>query len=169
MPNLTEALASQLADNIQATRKGRGLSQDELAASAGFSRTHLAALEQNRRLNPRLSSLVRLAAALNSDVVELIRQKSETRQEEPEAKTAEALLKEQLGQQTERADPFTRLRTNLRRLRIEHELSQDTLSQTAGVFRTYVGKIERGLANPTIGDLESLARVLDVAVSELLE
>ena len=56
---------------------------------------------------------------------------------------------------------------NLRRIRVERDLSQDRLALDANVDRTYVGRIERGLENPTVGILDRLAKVLSIHVSEL--
>lgn len=38
----------------------------------------------------------------------------------------------------------------------------------AGVDRSYVGRIERGIENPTVETLEKLAAALEVPVAELL-
>jgi transcriptional regulator with XRE-family HTH domain len=56
---------------------------------------------------------------------------------------------------------------NLRRIRVARDLSQEALGADAGVDRAYVGRLERGLENPTIGLLERLARVMSVPMSEL--
>jgi transcriptional regulator with XRE-family HTH domain len=56
---------------------------------------------------------------------------------------------------------------NLRRLRIAKELSQEGLAADAGVDRTYVSRLERGLENPTVGILDKLADVLSVPIAEL--
>jgi transcriptional regulator with XRE-family HTH domain len=57
---------------------------------------------------------------------------------------------------------------NLRRLRVKHALSQEALAVDAGVDRSYVGRIERGVENPTVETLDRLASALEVAVAELL-
>lgn len=56
---------------------------------------------------------------------------------------------------------------NLRRLRVERELSQDGLALEADVDRSYVGRLERGLENPTVGVLDRLASALQVRLIEL--
>ena len=43
---------------------------------------------------------------------------------------------------------------NLRRLRVEQNLSQEALAADAGIDRTYVSRLERGLENPTVALLE---------------
>jgi transcriptional regulator with XRE-family HTH domain len=55
---------------------------------------------------------------------------------------------------------------NLRRLRVQKEISQENLAVDAGVDRTYVSRLERGLENPTVGVLERLAKALDAEIIE---
>lgn len=57
---------------------------------------------------------------------------------------------------------------NLRRLRVRRGLSQEALAVDAGVDRSYVGRIERGVENPTVETLDRLAAALEVAVGEML-
>ena len=49
---------------------------------------------------------------------------------------------------------------NIRRLRVARALSQEDLAVDAGIDRTYVSRLERGLENPTVAVLEKLARAL---------
>lgn len=56
---------------------------------------------------------------------------------------------------------------NLRLLRVERELSQERLALEAKIDRAYVGRVERGMENVTIGTIEALARALDVPVATL--
>jgi transcriptional regulator with XRE-family HTH domain len=55
---------------------------------------------------------------------------------------------------------------NLRRLRVVRGLSQEILAADAGIDRTYVSRLERGLENPTVGMLEQLADALDATIVE---
>ena len=57
---------------------------------------------------------------------------------------------------------------NVRKLRVKHAISQEALAVDAGVDRSYVGRIERGVENPTVETLERLAVALDAPVAELL-
>lgn len=57
---------------------------------------------------------------------------------------------------------------NVRKLRVKRGLSQEALAVDAGVDRSYVGRIERGVENPTVETLERLAAVVDVPVADLL-
>ena len=43
---------------------------------------------------------------------------------------------------------------NVRKLRVRYGLSQEALAVDAGVDRSYVGRIERGIENPTAETLE---------------
>jgi transcriptional regulator with XRE-family HTH domain len=57
---------------------------------------------------------------------------------------------------------------NVRRLRTDQGLSQETLAERSSLHRTYVGGIERGERNPTIRNLGAIAGALKVSLSELL-
>ncbi|EAQ37515.1 probable transcriptional regulator [Nitrobacter sp. Nb-311A] len=57
---------------------------------------------------------------------------------------------------------------NLRRLRVKRALSQEALAVDAGIDRSYVGRLERGVENPTVETLDKLATALQVAAAELL-
>ena len=51
---------------------------------------------------------------------------------------------------------------NLRKLRVAKGFSQEGLALEAGIARTYVSRLERGLENPTVDMLDRLARALSV-------
>jgi transcriptional regulator with XRE-family HTH domain len=57
---------------------------------------------------------------------------------------------------------------NLRKARSARRLSQEALAHEAGVDRTYVSALERGVYNATIVTVAKLAKALDVEPSELL-
>lgn len=57
---------------------------------------------------------------------------------------------------------------NLRRLRVQRDLSQEALAADADVDRSYVGRLERAEENPTVGVLDRFAKALSIHVSELL-
>jgi transcriptional regulator with XRE-family HTH domain len=61
----------RLAANLRATRKERGISQEELAAIAGLHRTYVGAIERGER-NVSIDNIERLALALRLDVVDLL-------------------------------------------------------------------------------------------------
>ncbi len=53
---------------------------------------------------------------------------------------------------------------NLRKLRVQHGLSQDRLALDAGIDRAYLGGLERRTENPTVDMLDKLAATLGVPV-----
>ena len=55
---------------------------------------------------------------------------------------------------------------NVRRLRVERDLSAEALANQSGVDRVYLSRIERALANATIDILERLASVLGVEIAQ---
>lgn len=57
---------------------------------------------------------------------------------------------------------------NLRRVRVKRALSQEALAVDAGLDRSYVGRLERGVENPTVETLDKLAKALDILPGELL-
>lgn len=63
-----------MAERLRALRTARSLSQEQLAEAAGISRNHVQMLERGspNSANPRLSTLYRLAEALQAQVVDLL-------------------------------------------------------------------------------------------------
>ena len=57
----------------------------------------------------------------------------------------------------------------VKELRIEREITQEQLSERVGVFRTYMSRIETGVANPTLTMIHALADALEVSAATLLE
>jgi len=55
---------------------------------------------------------------------------------------------------------------NIRRLRVARLLSQEALAVDAGIDRTYVSRLERGLENPTVAVLDQIARALRADIAE---
>ena len=58
---------------------------------------------------------------------------------------------------------------NVKRLRKEAGLSQETLALEAGVTRSYMSDIEAGRRNPTLMIVERIAGALKVKPSRLLD
>lgn len=56
---------------------------------------------------------------------------------------------------------------NVRRLRVQQDLSQEQLAVDADVERAYVSGLERGLRNSTIVVLERVAKALGVPIAQL--
>lgn len=57
---------------------------------------------------------------------------------------------------------------NIRNTRKSKGLSQEELALEAGMKRSYVSEVERGLRNPTVRALSRIAAVLEVEPWELL-
>lgn len=57
---------------------------------------------------------------------------------------------------------------NIRRLREEAGLSQEQLAFDAGMKRSYLSDMERGVRNPTVKAVGRLAAALKVSPAELL-
>ena len=56
----------------------------------------------------------------------------------------------------------------LRRLRKEHQLSQEALAFESDLERTFIARIETGRRQPTIASLFKLAKGLDVSASYIV-
>ncbi|MCF7807827.1 MAG: helix-turn-helix domain-containing protein [Candidatus Marinimicrobia bacterium] len=56
----------------------------------------------------------------------------------------------------------------LRTVRKSHHLLQKDLADQAGLDRSYVSKLERGLADPTLSTLTKIAGAYELSVSHLL-
>lgn len=57
----------------------------------------------------------------------------------------------------------------IRTIRMNHDLSQEALSELADLHRTYIGALERGEKNPTMHTVEKLARALGVSPSYIID
>jgi len=64
-------------------------------------------------------------------------------------------------------DPLKLFSERLYELREKRGLSQQRLSELAGLNRNYVSDVERGRRNPCLGNIVKLAEALDVAPGEL--
>jgi transcriptional regulator with XRE-family HTH domain len=65
-------------------------------------------------------------------------------------------------------DPKLALGLRVKELRAEKKITQEELADRCDLFRTYMSRIESGLANPTLTVLHTLARGLEVSLLELL-
>ena len=66
------------------------------------------------------------------------------------------------------SDPRRALGLRIKQLRADLAVTQEELSERCGLFRTYMSRIESGLANPTLTVLHALAKGLGVDISVLL-
>ncbi|MNY27455.1 HTH-type transcriptional regulator SinR [compost metagenome] len=59
--------------------------------------------------------------------------------------------------------------SKIRQLRKARGLSQEAFADQCGYARSYMGRIEGGIANPSLDAIEVLAAALRVPVAELFE
>jgi transcriptional regulator with XRE-family HTH domain len=57
----------------------------------------------------------------------------------------------------------------IRELRLQTGQSQVVFGERRGFYQTYLSRVERGLANPTINAIEVLANALGLTVFELFD
>lgn len=57
----------------------------------------------------------------------------------------------------------------VRRLRQEAGMSQVVFSEHCGFYQTYLSRLERGQANPTLNALEVIASALKLSIFEFFE
>ena len=57
---------------------------------------------------------------------------------------------------------------NLKRLRDAMDVSQEEMADKAGIHRTYISGVERGVRNPTVTVLAKIAKAAGAAPEELL-
>ena len=61
------------------------------------------------------------------------------------------------------------LSENMRKIRSELGLSQESLADTCGLHRTYISDVERCERNISIDNIEKIAEALKIPVSDLLK
>ena len=66
-------------------------------------------------------------------------------------------------------DPLEQFSSNLRRARLERELSQERLAHISGLNMTHVARIERGEREPGVRTVAKLANGLGVNADVLFE
>lgn len=62
-----------------------------------------------------------------------------------------------------------KLGKNIKKFRHLRGMSQGDICRKTGMDRAYVSRVESGLKNPTIGNLEKIAQALGVKPDELLK
>ncbi|MFH1840857.1 MAG: helix-turn-helix transcriptional regulator [Patescibacteria group bacterium] len=58
---------------------------------------------------------------------------------------------------------------NLKRIRLEKKMSQGDVARALGVHRSYISGLERGVRNPTLTNIERIAKALGINIQKLLE
>jgi transcriptional regulator with XRE-family HTH domain len=57
----------------------------------------------------------------------------------------------------------------IKALRIEKGLTQEHLAEKSGLHKNYIGMIERGERNPSLINIEKIAKGLGISISELMK
>ncbi|WP_279610467.1 helix-turn-helix transcriptional regulator [Burkholderia gladioli] len=136
----------RFANGVKAFRKLRGWSQEELAKRAGLNRTYVSGIERGS-INIRLDNISKLAESLAVRACQLF-----------DSETGHG---DSLPLLTS-TDLRTEVAGHVRAQRKQKGISQERLAEIAGFHRTYVGNVERGIANLSLDDLAALATVLGV-------
>lgn len=68
-----------------------------------------------------------------------------------------------------RTSTAQKLGKKIRSLRLEKNWSQEKLGEITGLDRTYISGIERGVRNPSIKNIDKLAKALNTKISELID
>lgn len=58
--------------------------------------------------------------------------------------------------------------SNMKRIRLEKNLTQENVAEGAGLHPNYISSVERGMRNLSISNIERIAYALDVSMAELL-
>jgi transcriptional regulator with XRE-family HTH domain len=60
-----------------------------------------------------------------------------------------------------------KLGKNLKRIRNEKGVTQEKLQELSGLDRGYISGVERGVRNPSIRNIERLAKALKISISDI--
>ncbi|MNK19435.1 anaerobic benzoate catabolism transcriptional regulator [compost metagenome] len=127
------------AAELKSKRETAALSQESLAERAGFHRSYVSQVERAVQ-NMSLDNLERLHLALNLT------------QLSGEIKSLRM-----------------RFAANMKRERVSQGLSQEKLAELAGLHRTYVSQVERGVTSISLDNVEKLAAALGRDEESLLD
>jgi transcriptional regulator with XRE-family HTH domain len=73
-----------------------------------------------------------------------------------------------MGKQTQKCGAQLLFASNLKRLRLAKELTQENVAEGAGLHPNYVSSVERGERNISIANIERIACALGVPMTDLL-
>ena len=59
--------------------------------------------------------------------------------------------------------------TRLKQLRLEKGLTQEQFALKCGLHKNYIGMIERGERNPSLINIEVIAKGLEITMSDLMK
>ncbi len=57
----------------------------------------------------------------------------------------------------------------LKKLRTERDISQEDFAADAGLHRTYISQLERGLKSPSLRTIEKICDVLNISMVQLMQ
>jgi transcriptional regulator with XRE-family HTH domain len=66
-------------------------------------------------------------------------------------------------------DTSTRVRNRIKTIRLKKKLSQGDIAKILGVHSTYISQIERGIRNPTLKNIEKIAKALNTSIDNLIK
>lgn len=66
-------------------------------------------------------------------------------------------------------DISSKVRKRIKVIRLNKKLSQGDIAKILAVHSTYISQIERGIRNPTLRNIERIAKALGVPPSKLLK
>lgn len=138
-----------IAVAFKTLRAQYGMTQEDLAMAARTTVQSISTIERGNG-NPVLTNLERMAAALKTTVPALI------------------LLGEELTM--EQAPTLREIfAANVKRARLDQQISQQDLASRASVTVSYLSKLERGLLSPTVDGIEKIARGLKIHPARFFE
>jgi transcriptional regulator with XRE-family HTH domain len=70
--------------------------------------------------------------------------------------------------QTQRHRAQQLFATNMRRIRLEKQLTQERVAEAAGLHPNYISSVERGERNISIANIENIAFALGVSMGDLV-
>lgn len=62
-----------------------------------------------------------------------------------------------------------KLGENLKRIRMEKDITQGDIVRSLGMSRSFVSNIENGKTNPTLSTIAKLAKAIGVSIDELIK
>lgn len=69
---------------------------------------------------------------------------------------------------TQKCDAQLSFAQNVRRIRLDHEMTQERLAELAELHPNYISSVERGERNISIRNIERIAKALGVPIAELV-
>lgn len=57
----------------------------------------------------------------------------------------------------------------IKELRIEKDLTQEQFADLSGLHKNYIGMVERGERNPSLKNIEVIAKAFNISISKLMK